>query len=65
MTRPDGADETRRRRSRKHHRVVAPATNPCADDSEDTVARTGREPGAPDESDRDAWIRAQRPPHWD
>ncbi|AXH97255.1 hypothetical protein [Ornithinimicrobium avium] len=61
---PDKPEEVAPSRSRRHHRVLAPATNPSADASEDTVARTGPEPGAPGESARDAWIRAQRPPHW-
>lgn len=54
-----------RRRRGSHRRVVAPPTNPEADDSDDTVVPGEAARVAPGESARDAWIRAQRPPHWD
>lgn len=60
---PD-SDRPRRRRRGSHRRVVAPPTNPEADDSDDTVVPGESDPGTPGESARDAWIRAQRPPHW-
>ncbi|WP_134772410.1 hypothetical protein [Ornithinimicrobium flavum] len=61
------------RARRRHRRVVAPPTSPVADESDDLPA--GAAPDRPAErasrrpEDRedphDAWIRAQRPPHWD
>lgn len=58
---------------RRHRRVVAPPTNPRADGADDVddappaappdQAAAGGE-GTGDDA-RDAWIRAQRPPHWD
>ncbi len=51
---------------RRHRRVVRPATNEEAADpdgqtSDDTAAAWGeRDEG----SDRDGWLREQRPPHW-
>ncbi|GAA5166632.1 hypothetical protein [Ornithinimicrobium tianjinense] len=54
-----------RRARRRHRRVMAPPTNPDADGSDDLV-RQRDQPGAGEREDpRDAWIRAQRPPHWD
>lgn len=59
---------------RRHRRVDAPPTNPEADHSDDVPA--GPPPpaspdtvkdapgGAPPDA-REAWILAQRPPHWD
>ena len=53
-----------RPRRRRHRRVVSPPTNPSADGADDTVTPADGDPGPPGESARDAWIRAQRPPHW-
>lgn len=61
---PEGASSAHRAR-RRHRRVVAPPTNLAADGSDDLV-RHRDQPGSADGEDRrDAWIRAQRPPHWD
>lgn len=65
--RPDGepvAEQRPRRRRGSHRRVVAPPTNPEADTFDDTAVPKEPAPGAAGESARDAWIRAQRPPHW-
>jgi hypothetical protein len=56
-------------RGRRHRRVDAPPTNPEADPADDVPAAPGRPradgaKGVPADA-RDAWIRAQRPPHWD
>lgn len=64
------ADAPSGRRRRRHRRVVAPPTNPAADPSDDVpaetrVSRTGVPSPAPAEDAREAWIRSQRPPHWD
>lgn len=70
LTPSDGADEdpvpppatgSPRRRNR---RASAPPTNPEADRSDD-AARPAREGESSDGDPRDAWIRDQRPPHWD
>lgn len=74
MSTPDPDGQPRPPRRRRHRRVVAPPTNPQADPSDDIS--TGSDSPAPPASARtgtgvatddayDAWIRAQRPPHWD
>lgn len=57
---------TARPRRRGHRRVVAPATRPEADPSDEAAegpdagpTRDGRRPDA-----REEWILEQRPPHW-
>ncbi|MFK5581984.1 MULTISPECIES: hypothetical protein [unclassified Serinicoccus] len=62
-----GSPAAARPRRGGHRRVVAPATRPEADPSDETPerpdagpARDGRRPDA-----REEWILEQRPPHWD
>lgn len=59
------------RRTRRHRRVVAPATNAAPEDSPDfTEPRLDPEGADRAEGDQaqeigtDEWWRAQRPPHW-
>ncbi|GGK81666.1 hypothetical protein [Ornithinimicrobium pekingense] len=57
-------------RRRRHRRVDAPPTNPEADRADDVPAgpratRPATPPPGLSPDARDAWIRDQRPPHWD
>ncbi|WP_299518646.1 hypothetical protein [uncultured Serinicoccus sp.] len=65
-----------RRPGRRHTRgrVVAPPTNPAADQTDDPptpdrrereMRRTGDGAAATRLDPRDSWILEQRPPHWD
>lgn len=68
--RPATPCATTRPGRRRHRRVVAPPTNPEADQSDDTAEggprRLAARPDEPrDPTPRDRWIRDQRPPHWD
>ncbi|WP_122261244.1 hypothetical protein [Ornithinimicrobium cerasi] len=74
--RPGGDD--RPPRPRRHRRVTAPATNADADPTDDAMGQEGSGAASSDPDGgagragldgtgdgRDAWIREQRPPHWD
>ncbi len=69
MSRPSSGEGAGRRRPRRHRRVDAPPTNRTADTADDVpgerrAAPPGPQPGTADDA-REAWIRSQRPPHWD
>lgn len=69
---PEDQEQVRAARRRRHRRVDAPPTNPEADPADDVPA-VARPAPAQEASEtqvvgtdpREAWIRAQRPPHWD
>lgn len=71
MSGSSAGDGGGRRRPRRHRRVDAPPTNPCADTADDVPAGQRQDAPvptadpAPARDAREAWIRSQRPPHWD
>lgn len=64
---PQESTQPTPRPRRRHRRVIRPATNADTKASEGQSQDDLPEPGEPREDgpDRDQWLRAQRPPHWE